>query len=65
MPNPQGPLTDADLQEITRRLSELDEADRLIEQSIRGGIDMVEQQKRSRELRDQLQRIKQSFFPGR
>lgn len=61
----QGPLTETDLSEINRRLGELDEADRLIEQSIRGGIDMSEQQKRARELRDQLQRLKQSFFPGR
>lgn len=62
---PNNPLTENDLTEINRKLAELDQADALIEQSIRGGIDMTEQRKRSRELREQLLRLKQSFFPGR
>lgn len=61
----QPPLTEADLTEINRKLVELDNADSLIQQSIRGGIDMSSQVQRSRELRDQLLRLKQAFFPGR
>lgn len=64
MPQHPGPLTDTDLEELKVRLTELDEADRLIEQAVRGGIDVTEQQTRTRELRERLMRIRQSFFPG-
>ena len=64
MPEHEGPLTHDDFEELKVRLSELDEADRLIEQAVRGGIDVTEQQTRTRELRERLMRIKQSFFPG-
>ncbi len=60
-----GPLTDTDLEEMKVRLAELDEAELLIQQAIRGGIDVKAQQERVRELRDQLTRMRQSFFPGR
>lgn len=59
-----GPLTPDDLAELKKRLEELDEAERLIEQSVRAGIDMSNQQKQARELRDRLTRMKQAFFPG-
>ena len=65
MPQHPGPLTDDDLEELKVRLTELDEADRLIEQAVRAGIEITEQQTRTRELRERLMRIRQSFFPGR
>lgn len=64
MPQHPGPLQDKDLVEMNTRLEELAEAETLIQQAIRGGIDVKEQQKRVKELRDQLLRMKQSFFPG-
>lgn len=62
---PQSPLTNQDLDNINAKLRELDAADALIQQSIRGGIDMADQLRKARELREQLMRLKQSFFPGR
>lgn len=59
------PLTDEDLRGINEQLGKLDEASRLIDQAIRGGIDMSEQRKQTADLRSQLMRIKGSFFPGR
>jgi hypothetical protein len=63
--NAQSPLTDEDLTGINEQLSKLDDAAKLIDQAIRGGIDMSEQRKQTADLRQQLTRIKQSFFPGR
>jgi phage terminase large subunit-like protein len=59
-----GPLTDADLAELKVKLSELDQADKLIEQAKRAGIDVEPQLQRAKELRDKLQRLKQAFWPG-
>lgn len=61
----KGPFTEDDLVELNKRLGDLADAERLIEQSQRAGIDMAEQTKRARELKEQLMRLKQSFFPGR
>lgn len=59
------PLTDQDLQSMNEGLEKLKVAESLIEKSIRAGIDMSEQAKRTREVKEQLTRIKQTFFPGR
>jgi hypothetical protein len=64
-PDLVSPLTEQDLVGINDRLRELDRADKLIDQAIRGGIDMKEQKTRAQETRAQLLRLKQSFFPGR
>ncbi len=60
-----GPLTDNDLNEINESLKALDEADALIDQSTRAGIDVIVQKDESREARTRLMKIKQTFFPGR
>jgi CRISPR/Cas system-associated endoribonuclease Cas2 len=65
MADQQGPLTDEDLAAIKENLARLDEAERIVDQAIRGGIDMQAQKKQTTELRTQLKRIQQSFFPGR
>lgn len=65
MAETKGPLTEEDLAGMNEQMLKLDEASRLIDQAIRGGIDMSEQRKQTAELRQQLTRIKQSFFPGR
>jgi len=65
MAEAKGPLTEEDLKGINEQLDRLDEAGRIIDQAMRGGIDMGEQRKQTADLRQQLIRIKQSFFPGR
>lgn len=65
MANENEPLTEQDFTDLKDRLKALDEADQLIDKAIRGGVDMTEQRQRSKELRDQLLRLRQAFFPGR
>ena len=65
MANNSGPLTDLDLDEMNQKIAELDEADKLIQQSINAGIDVSLAQTRSKEVRTQLLKMKQAFFPGR
>ena len=65
MPENIGPLTEVDLEEINQRLEELNQADKLIAQSLNAGIDVSLAQTRSKELRAQLLKMKQAFFPGR
>lgn len=62
---PPSPLTDADLEEMNRKLADLDAADQIIDKAVRAGIDMAGPIAKSREVREQLLRLKQSFFPGR
>lgn len=59
-----GPLGPEDLAELKVKLTELDQADKLIEQAVRAGIDVSGQQVKTRELRDKLVKMKQAFFPG-
>jgi uncharacterized membrane protein YjjP (DUF1212 family) len=65
MPETGSPLTAEDLKALNENLERLDDASKIIDQATRGGIDMSEQRKQTQELRTQLLRIKQSFFPGR
>jgi hypothetical protein len=61
----ESPFTEDDLAEMTRRLQELDKADRIIQRASRGGINVETLQSTSRELREQLTKLKNAFFPGR
>jgi hypothetical protein len=58
------PFPPGTLEELITRLEELDRADRLIDRSIQAGIDMTAERKKSADLRTQLMRFRQSFFPG-
>lgn len=60
----EGPLGPDDLVELKQKIVELDQADKLIEQAVRAGIDVSGQQEQTRELRDKLMKMKQAFFPG-
>ena len=57
-------LTDNDLASMKEGLAQLDDADSLIEQARRAGIDVDEFSRNSKSARDQLLRLKQAFFPG-
>lgn len=61
----QGPLTDADFDELKARMDELEFARREIEKAERAGMDMAAAKDKVRELDAQLKKIKQVYFPGR
>jgi len=61
----ESPLTDVDLTDLQANLAELDKADKLIDQSMRAGIDVSVQKERAKDARDRLMRMKQAFFPGK
>ena len=63
--NTSGPFTEEDLTELNGRLEDVKAAEVLLDQSTRAGIDMSAQITRVKELKDQLLKIKQSFWPGR
>jgi hypothetical protein len=58
------PFTPEDLARIKQQLAMLDEAEDIIERGIKGGIDLEEQKKTLRDQREQLVKLKNSFFPG-
>lgn len=62
---PDGPLTENDLIAINSALAEIGNAQGIIEQAKRAGIDLTAQETLARETKDKLLRIKQAFFPGR
>jgi hypothetical protein len=59
------PFTEADLTELQQKMRDLDRADRIIQRAKRGGLDMTTLEETSRELRTQLTKLKNAFFPGR
>jgi hypothetical protein len=59
------PFTEDDLARMQEQLKNLDRADRIINRASRGGIDVSTMSQTSRELRDQLTKLKNAFFPGR
>ena len=63
MPVPN-PLTDQDLVDLDKALQDSRDADELIEQAQRAGLDVEAFRTRNREARERLGRIKQTFFPG-
>lgn len=62
---PDKPFTDADGVELEDRLKALEEVDLLIKKAERAGIDVEGRKTQTRDLREQLMRLKQAFFqPG-
>lgn len=58
------PLTDGDLGRINENLNQLKVADEQIKLAIQAGIDVSELQSTVAEQRNQLLKIKQTYFPG-
>lgn len=65
MPEEDNPFTEDDLLELQNRMKDLDRADRIINRAMRGGLDMSTLRDTSSELRTQLTKLKNAFFPGR
>lgn len=58
-------LGEGDLTRINGALSQLGQADELIAMAKQAGIDVSQFQDRAKQSREQLLRIKNTFFPGR
>jgi hypothetical protein len=59
------PLTDRDLESIDANLAQLAEAEDQIKLAEQAGMDLSQQREQVRTQRAQLQKIKQTYFPGR
>lgn len=59
------PLTEDHFNEIKMQLKNLNEADAQIRKATSAGIDMTAQQKQTADMRVQLMKIAQAYFPGR
>lgn len=57
----QAPFT---LEELRDRISELNDADAFLKKAIAAGIDMSKQQAQTAEIRQQLMKFAQAFYPG-
>lgn len=62
--DPTNPFPPGTLDDLKTRLADLDVAEALIDKAARAGIEMTTQKAKSAELRSQLLRFRQSFFPG-
>lgn len=65
MAEEDNPFTEDDFAEMQRRMADLDRADRIINRAMRGGLDVSTLKDTSAELRTQLTKLKNAFFPGR
>lgn len=59
-----GPLVEKDLVEINLRLDQLLQAEEQIKLAERAGLDVEAQKGSARDLRNQLLKVKQTYFPG-
>lgn len=64
-PEEDNPFTEDDLQGMNNALEQLNRADRIINRAARGGIDVSTLKGTSTDLREQLTKLKNAFFPGR
>lgn len=58
-------LTEQDLARINTALGSLEQADQVIDMATRAGIDVNTFKERAKTSKEQLLRIKNTFFPGR
>ena len=59
------PAIPTSVDELRENLANLDLAEQLIEKGTQAGFDLSAQKAKTKELRDQLHKIGQSFFPGK
>lgn len=65
MASTTGPLAPETLDEIIARLEDLDRVQLEIEKAKRAGIDVASHAAQVAELRVKLQRVRQTYFPGK
>ena len=60
-----GPLTESDFEGIKQQLETLDDLDEQLRLATQAGVDVTGQKEQARQNREQLIRLKQTYFPGR
>lgn len=58
-------FSEEDFQRIENSIQNTSDAEEIIQLAKQAGFDVAEQEKRNKEARDKLLRIKNTFFPGR
>lgn len=61
----RGPLTEADLEGINLQLDRLSELEQELKLATQAGVDVSAQKEEARQSREQLIRLKQTYFPGK
>lgn len=59
------PLTDADYDGIKRQLDTLQDLDAELKKAAQAGIDVTAQKEQARQSREQLLKLKQTYFPNK
>lgn len=65
MANGPNVLSEDDLQRVQEGIQRAEQAEQIIELAEQAGLDVSQQKERAKRARDQLLRIKNTFFPGR
>lgn len=60
-----GPLTDSDYEGIKTQLETLSDLDEQLRLASQAGVDVTAQKEQARQSREQLTRLKQTYFPNR
>lgn len=58
-------LNEDDLTKLQSAIQKAERAEQIAEMAEQAGLDVTQQKQRAKETRDQLLRIKNTFFPGR
>lgn len=59
------PLTEADYEGIKQQLDTLSDLDEQLRLATQAGVDVAAQKEQARQSREQLTRLKQTYFPNR
>lgn len=59
------PLTEADYEGIKQQLETLSDLDEQLRLAAQAGVDVTAQKEQARQSREQLTRLKQTYFPNR
>lgn len=59
------PLSEQDYEGIKQQLETLSDLDEQLRRAAQAGIDVTAQKEQARQSRDQLLKLKQTYFPGR
>lgn len=61
----ESPLTEADYEGIKQQLATLTDLDEQLRLATQAGVDVASQKEQARSNREQLTRLKQTYFPNR
>lgn len=61
----EGPLTEADYDGIKQQLATLDDLQKQLNLATQAGLDVATQKEQARQQREQLLKLKSTYFPNR